>query len=876
MNIPLISTKLHIPSPREQRVVRPRLTERLNAGLDRKLTLVSASAGFGKTTLLGEWLAGCERPAAWLSLDEGDNDPARFLTSLLAALRTIGVNAGEGLFGMLQSPQPPPIESVLAALIAELTVIPHPFILVLDDYHYIEAGAIDLALAFLLDHQPLQMHLVIATREEPRLPIARMRVRGQIAELRAADMRFTLDEATEFLSGTMALTLAPEQIARLEDRTEGWIAALQLAALSLQGHSDAAGFIAQFTGSHRFVFDYLAEEVLQRQSAAIQQFLLGTSILDRLCEPLCDAVLQRSLSVGGQVHLEAIERANLFIVPLDDERRWYRYHHLFADVLRRRLDSSVAADLHLRASLWYEQHDLPFEAFQHAIASGEVDRAARLAEGEGGTPLHFRGVVVPILNWLSSLPKAELDARPSLRVIYASTLLMVGRMTDVEPQLLSAEAALQGVEPEEKVRDLIGHMASIRAAAAVSRHETETILVQSRRALAYLHPDNLPVRTATAWTLGYAYQLQGDRAAAGKAYTEALSISRKIGHATIAMMAGLGLGNIQEADNLLYEAADTYWRVLAWAGDPPPPAACEVHLGLARIYYEWNDLDVAHHHARLAVQLAQQFDTADRAVAGEVLLARLALARGEASGAAAMLAQAEHAARRQGFENQLPRIAAANVLVLLRQGHLDAAAALARKYELQSGMARVHLAQGDAVAALAALESMRERAEKKGWADERLQAMVLQTIALHAHGLKREAAQSLADAIRLAELGGFVRIFVDEGRAMHRVMRESAVQPYMPDAIGKLMSALEAEERWAEGQSVQRKAPPIQPLIEPLSARELEVLRLIAQGCSNREIGERLFLAVSTVKGHNRSIFDKMQVKRRTEAVALAREWELL
>src|SRR5918992_5559943 len=393
MSTPILTTKLYIPPPQPKVVLRPRLIECLNEGLDRKLSLISAPAGSGKTTLLSEWLAGRSQPAAWLSLDEGDNDPTRFLAYLVAALQTIAPNIGEGLLGALQSPQPPPTESVLTALLNEITRVPDKFVLVLDDYHVIDARPVGDALAFLIEHLPPRMHLVIATREDPNLPLARLRARGQLGELRAADLRFTPSEAAEFLEGVMGLSLSAEDIAALETRTEGWIAGLQLAALSMRGHKDATSFIKSFTGSHHFVLDYLVEEVLQQQSESIQTFLVRTSILERLCGPLCDAVVLDP-EVSGQETLEFLEHANLFLVPLDNERRWYRYHHLFADLLRQRLHQSVAsstvdegsnlAALHIRASVWYEDNGLEVEAFQHAAAANDVERAERLIEGEGG------------------------------------------------------------------------------------------------------------------------------------------------------------------------------------------------------------------------------------------------------------------------------------------------------------------------------------------------------------------------------------------------------------------------------------------------------------------------------------------------------------
>jgi LuxR family maltose regulon positive regulatory protein len=533
------------------------------------------------------------------------------------------------------------------------------------------------------------------------------------------------------------------------------------------------------------------------------------------------------------------------------------------------------AELHIRASEWYEDNCLEIEAFHHAAAANDVERAARLIEGKG-MPLLFRGAAAPVRNWLDSMPKVELDARPSLWVMYASALLMAGQITGVEQKLQAAEKALQSAEQDDKSRDLIGHIAAIRATLAVSKHQAETIIAESRRALEYLHPDNLPVRTATTWTLGYACQLQGDRAAASKAYTEALSISQMIGHVVITIMASLGLGSIQEAENQLYVAAETYRRVLKMAGDPPLPVACDAHLGLARIFYEWNDLDAAKQHGQQSVQLARQLEHTDRAVEGEVFLARLKLARGEVSGAAAILAKADHFARQQNFVNQLPHIAAAHVLALLRQGNLAAAAHLAQKHELHISQARVHLAQGDTSAALTVLTPLRGQAEAKGLEDERLKVMVLQAVALYEHGEKFKAAQILEDALTIAESGGFIRIFVDEGILMNRLLCEAAAHGSMRAYIGKLLAVFDAEEQKSEVKYDQHPAPPAQPLIEPLSGRELEVLHLIAQGLSNREISEWLFIALTTVKGHNRIIFDKLQVKRRTEAVARARKLGLL
>jgi ATP/maltotriose-dependent transcriptional regulator MalT len=879
---PILATKLYLPPLRPNVVSRPRLLERLNGGLYRKLTLISAPAGFGKTTLLSAWVDSLDRQVTWLSLDEGDSDPARFLTYLVAALQTIAPTIGAGVLGVLQSSQPPPIGSMLTALLNEITTIQDHFILVLDDYHVLDAKPIDDALSYLVEHQPPQMHLVIATREDPQLPLARLRARDQLTELRATDLRFTHAEAAAFLNQVMGLGLSPEGITRLARRTEGWIAGLQLAALSMQGQKDTTGFIRSFTGSHQFVLDYLLEEVLGQQDARVQTFLLRTSILDRMSGSLCDAVVLDP-AAAGQAMLEYLERANLFIVPLDHERRWYRYHHLFAELLRQRLQATTVssrgdertliAELHRRASQWYEDHGLELEAFHHAVAANDVERAARLVEGKG-MPLYFRGAVAPVLNWLESLPTTELDARPSLWVMYASAVLFVGQNTAVEQKLQAAEAALQEAEPDDKTRDLIGWIASMRATLAVIQYDVDTIIAQSRRALEYLHPNNLPVRTAATWTLGYAYQLQGDRAAASRAYSEIIAIGKSFGDSIYTIAATLSLGQVQETNNQLSLAAKSYRRVLQLLGDPPLPLASEAHLGLARILYQWNDLEAAQQHGQQCIQLARQVESMDTFASYAVLLARLKLVRGDVDGAAAVLDEAEAFVRQHHFDHRMPDVAAAQVLLLLRQGSLSAAAELAQTYQLPLSQARVHLAQGSPSTALVVLSPWRLQVEAKGWQDERLKVMALEALALQAQGDKDQAVHLICDALSLAAPGGFIRLFVDEGRPMAHLLSQGAALGRMPDYLGKVLSVCKAEEHKSEVTS--SLPPPAQPLIEPLSRRELEVLQLIAQGLSNQEMSERLVLALETVKGHNKKIFGKLQVQRRTEAVARARELGLL
>lgn len=876
MDMPILATKLYAPPPRPGLTPRPRLVERLSEGLRGKLTLLSAPAGFGKTTLIGEWLAGQPRPAAWLSLDEGDNDLTRFLVYLIAALRTAAPEVGEGVLSALLMPQPPPAEPVLTAVLNDVASVPERLTLVLDDYHALDSKLVDHALSFLLDHLPLNLRVVIATREDPRLPLARLRAGGDLTELRAVDLRFTVVEAAGFLNHSMGLDLMPEGVLALEARTEGWIAGLQLAAISLRGHEDAGAFITSFSGSHQFVMDYLMEEVLQRQPERVQSFLLRTSILDRLCGPLCDAVTLAP-AASGQATLEYLEHANLFTVPLDSERRWYRYHHLFADLLRQRLRHSVpstaeaepiAADLHRRASQWYEDNGLAVQAFQHAAAARDVQRATRLLEDKD-FPLHHRGVVAILLEWLGTLPEAIFAARPSLWVAHAGLMLVNGQTTGVEEKLRAAEAALGHTEPDEQTRSLKGRIAATWATLALTRYQVDRMIAQSQRALEYLPTDNVSMRANANWTLGFAHFLAGDRAASRQALTASVALAEPAGDTFTTILATVGLGNVQEADIQLREAAETYRSVLRMAGNQPLQIIHEAHLGLARILYEWNDLDGAERHGRQSLELARQYDRViDRFILCEVFLARVRLARGDVAGACAALDEIARQVRERNFAHRAAEVAAARVVALLRLGDVEMAAHLAEVSRLPLALARVHLARGDPSAALVAIEPWRGHAESRSWQDERLKAMVLQALALQARGDGPAAERVLTDSLALAEPGGFIRLFVDEGPPMAGLLAGMAARQTAPDCITGLLAAFSAER--------QERQPKRQPLVEPLSQRELEVLRLIAQGLSNQEICERLVLALDTIKGHNRRIFDKLQVRRRTEAVARARALGLL
>ncbi|MBW2250594.1 MAG: LuxR family transcriptional regulator [Deltaproteobacteria bacterium] len=880
MSNQILKTKLFIPQPRSNIVPRPELIKRLNEGITSKLTLICAPAGFGKTTLLSDWVGQSKMSVAWVSLEKSDNDIVSFLNYCIAALKTIEAGICESSQMMIQSPQLPPVESVLMNMINEIAMLNEDFVLILDDYHVMEARPIHDALAFLLDHLPPLMHIIIASRSDPLLPLSSMRAKGYLIELRADHLRFTTQEATTFLNQVMGLSLSEDEINSLETRTEGWIAGLHLAALSMRDLDDTTGFISAFTGNDRYIVDYLVDEVLAQRPQGTKDFLLQTSILDRMNGSLCNAL---TCEENGQQTLEYLEQANLFIVPLDNERRWYRYHHLFTDLLRQRLHQSAAtstgdgggdvAELHIRASVWYEDNGLEIEAFQHAIAANDVERAARLVEGEE-MPLTFRGAAAPVLNWLASLPKTVLDARPLLWVAYASALNFSGQPTGAEQKLQAAEAALQGAKPDDKTNDIVGHIAAIRAMMAVSNNQVEIIIAQARRALKHLHPNNLPVRTATTWTLGRAYQLQGDRAAASQAYTEVITISQASGDIISTLAATTGLGNIQESKNQLFLAAESYRRGLQLFGDQPQPIACETHLGLARILYEWNDLDAAQQYGQQSIQLARQVESIDTFAISGVFLAHLKLTQGDASGAAALLAKADQFMSQHNFVDRMPEVAAAQVLTLLRQGYLEAAADLAKKHELPLSLARVHLAQGEPPAALATLEPLRQQVEAKGWEAERLKVMVLQTIALHAHGEKEQAVQLLGDVLELAEPGGFIRTFVDEGLPMARLLYEAQSRGIATDYIRKLLAAFPVAE--SEQTSSSHMRYPESELVEPLSEREFEVLRFLTTELSGPEIAKELMIELSTFRSHTKNIYNKLNVSSRRAAIHKAEDLNLI
>ena len=928
---PVVTTKLRPPPGRSDPVARPRLTERLRRVAGRRLTLLSAPAGFGKTTALCEWLAsragaagavGAGPAVAWVTLDEGDDDPARFVSYLLAALREAapgGAEGAQGVLAALRSPRPPPLEALAGALVNTLAATPLELALVLDDYHVIDAAPVHQLVAYLVDHLPPHVQVVLSGRVEPPLPLARWRARGQLAELHAAELAFTPEEAGAFLGGVMGLDLPPADVAALTARTEGWPAGLQLAALSVQGRAgaDRAGFLRAFSGSQRDVLDFLAQEVLQRQPERVQAFLLATSIVDVLCGPLCDALTGRA---DGQAQLEALERANLFVVALDGERRCYRYHRLFADFLRGRLAArrpERVPELHRRAAAWYQDqgHGWGTAAVGHALAAGDHDQSAALLE-EQADALWARGQVAALLGWLEALPEASLRRRPRLLLERAAGRLWTGRTRDAEPAVGEAERAAAGLEDAARL-PLLGFAAAVGAWAANLGGDPPRAAALARRALALLPPDDLRPRLFATHALAVAHHHAGDPEAAGAAFAGAAELGRAAGHAylargTVGQRARLLIarGRLREAERLLREAlrpAEAPTEVEPDYSEPdsepsepetgaPDPATGEVRLALGRLLYEWDDLDGAERWLEEGTRLAEAAGQRHAVVDGHLARSRLRWARGDPAGALALAGAAERLAGRAGAALSAVDAAAWTARLRLFQGDpagarrdLERAAAggVPRAAAELAGLAtaRLLLAEERPEEAVATLEGLRAAAAAAGRAAGGVELLTLQALARWAAGETRAALETLGRALALAEPEGYVRTLVDEGPALAGPLRAvlAARQrgaPEVPHAVSapylrKLLAALERHPA-AAGPRPHRDPAAPGALAEPLTEREREVLVLLAAGKSTGQIAGELVVTAGTVKTHLTHVYRKLDAHSRTQALARARELALL
>jgi LuxR family maltose regulon positive regulatory protein len=897
---PLLETKLFLPARRPGLVSRPRLTARLDRGLASKLLLVSAPAGFGKTTLLSEWLspgAGHTPTPAWLSLDRNDNHPATFWTYVIQALRTVTPGIGASSLALLHD-APPPARLLLTTLINELNASDHDTLLLLDDYHVIESPEIHEGIGFLLEHLPPRLHLVLVGRADPALPLARLRARGELVEVRAADLRFTADEAAVYLNDAMGLGLTTADVTALEARTEGWIAALQLAALSLDGRSDASGFIAGFAGDDRYVVDYLVEEVLNRQPQHVQDFLLRTSILERMSGPLCDALTGQP---GGRSTLEALDRKNLFLVPLDDNRQWYRYHHLFADVLQARLLDERPEQvpvLHRAASDWLGQQGHHPAAINHAMAGQDFARAADLVELELSVLRRDRREA-PLRAWLELLPDDVLRVRPVLCNGLGGSRLSTGTMEGVEDRLddaqrwldLSpADAVASGmvVVNEEEFRRLPAGVAIHRAGLALGRGDVTAAAAFARQAMDAALADDHLARGAASALGGLAAWATGDLELAQESYAACLVEFDQIGHVSDLFGCSIALADIQLARGRLREARVTFDRALALASGHDGAVlrgTADMHVGLAALYVELDDLVAAREQLARSADLGEHAGLPQNPYRWRVTMARVLQAEGDQ---AAALARLDEAVRVYvgDFSPDVRPVPALVARAWLGQGRLDEALDWVSRRGLSVTddlsylrecehltLAKVLMAQHvrgvdpDALdRAVDLLERLALAAEGGRRFGSLIEIQATKAVAHHLRADRPAALSALEVALGLAQPEGHVRTFVEQGAPMMTLLTAAAAQGNAPRYARRLLAC------FGTGPALPGGAD----LVEPLSDRERDVLRMLGTELSGPEIARELVVSLNTVRSHTKSIYAKLGVNSRRSAVSRARELDLL
>jgi LuxR family maltose regulon positive regulatory protein len=943
-------------------VPRPRLSRALDERGEVALTLVSAPAGFGKTTLLTEWLSvtAGRRAIAWLSLDQRDNDPTVFWSYLLSALQTVTERPGTRALALLRSPQAS-LDDVLATLVNDLDAVTGGVALVLDDYHLIESHEVHGGVMFLLDHLPPHVQLVIATRADPPLPLARLRSRGELVEIRAEHLRFTPDEAAAYFAEAIGRPLAMADITALESRTEGWIAALQLAALSMRGRDDITGFIEAFAGDDRYIVDYLAEEVLQRQRDEVRTFLLETSILARLTGSLCDAVLGRD---GGKAMLAELERANLFLVPLDDRRHWFRYHHLFADVLRARLldeQPQVVPELHRRAAVRYADNGEASEAIRHALAGGDAERAADLVEA-GMPALRQNRQEATLRHWLEALPDRVLRERPVLSTTYAGVLLMFGELDGVEERLRDAERWLGAAASEVSVGseafaagedfpagealtagnlsvagetsvaervprtagredlsagtvradddsiravgrdvDVVGavrcEVALYRAAQARMTGDLIAAMAHARRVLDLAGPEQHLLRGAAAGILGLALWSSGDLPAAYRWWSDSRIHLEHAGHHADTLGVTIALGDISRAQGRLHDAMSAYAHGLARATRPGAAAlrgAADMHVGMSELCCERNDLAAARQHLAACVELGEHAGLPQNRYRFRVASALLRQAEGDLDGAVDLLDEAERLYVSDMFPDVRP-VAAIRARVWVAQGRVDRALAWAHEGGLSPGdepaylreyehitLCRALLAQHAVVGderclsdATRLLERLLQAAQDGARTGSVLEILLLRAVAHRAQGEVPLALAALARALRLAEPQGYLRSFVDSGPVTRALLMALARQGTAPEYVRSILAAAAAERRGtADAADHRRIATP--GLIDPLSVRELDVLRLLGSDLDGPGIARELVVSLNTVRTHTKNIYAKLGVNSRRAAIRRAMELDLL
>jgi len=889
MPLPLLQTKFHIPAHLATLAPRPRLFTKLNGSLQGKLTLVAAPAGFGKTTLIGDWLRQTTLPAVWLSLDAGDNELQRFLGYLLGALQKAQPSVGQAAVALLQLPHPPALDELLIPVLNDLAALPQKLILVLDDYHVIETPAIHQAMTFLLEHLPPQLHLIITSRANPPLPLARLRGRGELTELRAVDLRFTTAETGAFFQHFANLTVTPADLAVLTERTEGWIVGLQLAALSLEHHTDSAAFVQEFSGSNRFVLDYLMEEVLQQRSAAVQTFLLTTSILERMCAPLCDALLSEALSPPAHQLLQEIEQANLFVIALDDERYWYRYHHLFGGMLQQRLRQAAPermTRLHQRASEWFEAQGLLDEAVEHARRAGDLARVVRLVEPEIRS-LIMRGFFETATRWLATLPPTLIQERPRLLIAQAWLRMFEIPIGDTEAALQQAERLLATLPPAEQAATgaLFAEITALRALEAGVRGQPAALPLM-QEALQLAGPTNLFVHGVISYAMASLEWGNEPWTTIEQSFVRAIETAQTSENVILAAgsrykfaMLQLERGDLAAAEALLAESERfARSRPNRW----PWPIVDSARIGQGRLAYERNELATALSLLQAGVELAQRRRNIYVIIDGYLALAWVHQAHGVGALAQAMLDQA-HALVPQTTRPSTPALVAAHQARLwLAQGNRARAIGWAQTQiaapeivakEMHPGyglaLAAIYLEQGVATIPHAQALLTRLMAMTTEWAGRRLQIYALQALALHRLGQPTAALHALQQAMTIGETAGYVRLLADQGPALAPLLAQFPATLYRDQLLAIWGSAPTGPREVVNPRPAASASP---ALIEPLSTRELEVLRLVVAEASNQQIADHLVITVGTVKNHMTNILGKLGVANRRGAIRRAAE----
>lgn len=909
----ILATKLFVPRQRPKSVARSQLLQRLNETLYGRLTLISAPAGFGKTTLASQWIIESGHPYAWLSLDKSDSDPERFLVYIIAALETMLPEVGAGLVERLQSPQSPSYELILTMLINNILVSTNdPFIFVLDDYHVLESSAADQIVEFLLEHQPPQMHLVITTREDPPISLARLRARGELTEIRIADLRFTIEEMTAFLNESMGLNLSTDDISTLEARTEGWIASLQMAAISMQGRDDIEGFLQSFTGSHRFILDYLVEEVLEQQPDYIREFLYQTSVLDRLNASLCARITGRD---DAQTILETLERENLLIIPLDDERQWYRYHHLFADVLNTYATQKLSDQMNpyqQLASEWYEEQGSKSDAIRYAHAAQDHERVADLLELSW--PAIFNGFKPATwLGWVRTLPDEIVKVRPVLSAGYAWVLLDEREVDKVEDRLRDAEHWLN--EPhnsgerndypiivnDSEYESLASTIAGGYAYLSHILGNAQETINHALQALRLLPEDDHYNRGNMAMFLGMGYWTIGKLALSYDAFTTSVTSLHRADHLHFQIVGMVRLADIHMAQGQLHTALTMYNKALQLSSptsetpitgskdDTFITGTVNLYVGLSELYRKRGDLETAQHFADTGLTLSKQTIYSTNQYHLAVVTARIQIGISNFDSALTLLRETEQD-NQQKSTFVYYTIPAMRAYILLLQGNLDIALNWAKETGLSATdqlsfrhefrhltLARILIAlyreqQIDTAIdeAEQLLESLLNLAQDEGRTDSIIEILILQSIAYMEHGNKTIAFNTIQQALKLAEPEGYVQVFVDEGEPMRQLLSMCLLQGGDTLYIPHLLQAFNQDD------DEPAISDPNQLLIEPLSHRELDVLKLISDGYTNQAIADELFIALSTVKKHVNNIYGKLNVANRTQAVKCASELNIL